>query len=80
LASGDSKTHAVFRPSIFGLAPPRTLFLPDLSLPNQARTSSASLSAFSPVGISARRAPSASTESFSAASAGWVNRSAAMIE
>ena len=46
------------------------LFLPPRSLPNQARTSWASASASSPVGLAARRVASVRTDSLSAAPAG----------
>ncbi len=70
-ASGASMAQADSNPSTFGFAPVKTLFLPDLSLPNQARMSSARASAVAPVGLSARRALSVFVESLSAAQPGW---------
>ena len=55
LGAGRSIAQAVTSPSTFGFAPSSTLFLPARSLPNQARTSSASAAAASPVGLAAMR-------------------------
>ena len=75
-----SIAHAVSSCSTFGFAPSITLFLPALSLPNQARISWASASASAPVGLAAIRAASVCVESLSAPMAGCARASVASTE